>query len=345
MRRPTTALWLLLTAGCAAPETGEVSAFGGGSESLVPPPAPAVEVAPPRTEAELRNDLATGGDPVGAALALVALFDVEERLPESLLVIASAATRAGEVPPLMAARAGVLRDLGRRREAAEILHRLQREQPRHFGAGLWLELAELEYLEGRREAAGEAMRQLRAQVEAGPFVQAHDFEIRTLEQSIALAAPARSVRVRDLLGDLRGAEDPARRVLVFRLLHEQGGEAASRAACIAVGDPDARVRSAGVAAAAVDRSLLPDFCAKALSDPESPVREAGARRCAALPRDEAATLLLPVLASERDAIAFSAEHEVLRELFGTAEPLSPAAALDEGVRKETVAFWQERFAR
>lgn len=345
MRRSTTALWLLLTAGCAAPETGEVSAFGGGTESLVPPPAPAVEVAPPRTEAELRNDLATGGDPVGAALALVALFDAEERLPESLLVLASAAGRAGEVPALMAARAGVLRDLGRRREAAEILLRLQREQPRHFGPGLWLELAELEYLEGHREAAGEAMRQLRALVDAPAFVQQHEFEVRTLEQSIALAAPAKSVRVRDLLGDLRGAEDAARRLLVFQLLTKQGGDAAGRACCIAVGDADARVRSAGVAAAEVDRSLLPDFCAKALSDPEASVREAGARRCAALPRDEAATLLLPVLASEQNALAFAAEHEVLRELFGTAEPLTAAAALDEGRRAEVVAFWQERFAR
>lgn len=345
MRRLATAFSVLILAACAAPVAEPVSAFGGGDQSLVPPPTPAAEVAPPRTEAELRNDIAVGIDPESAALALVALLDAEERLTDALSVLAAAAARKGESAVLLTARAGVLRDLGRRTEAITELLRLQSIHPASFGPGLWFELAELNYLQGEREAAGSALRELRTHVDGARFVQEHDFEVRTLEQNTAAGVAARSVRVRDLLGDLRGAGDASRRLAVLEVLLRQGGDHASRACCIAVGDADPRVRSRGVAAAVVDPTLLAEFCAKALSDPDAPVRTAGAQRCAALPRDEAATLLLPVLAAESDPLAFSAMHAVLRELFGDAEPLSAAAAFDAARRAEVAARWQERFAR
>ncbi|MEQ1631012.1 MAG: hypothetical protein ABL997_01470, partial [Planctomycetota bacterium] len=345
MPRTANAILGLVLAGCATSDAVPSSSFGGAAESLVPPtPIEAPEVRP-RTEAELRNELATSLSPTSAALALVALMDVEERLPEALSVLAVALRRAPADIELRAARAGVFRDLGRRREAIVELESLREASPSAFGPGLWLELAELEWLEGDAEAAEAALRSLREVPTGASLLWERGDDVAWLESAVASRSRARAVRTRDLLGDLRGAEDAAHRLRVLGLLLLRGGTVAARAGVIAVTDAEPLVRSAGVAGVEVEPLALAEFCAMALSDPAPVVRVAGAKRSADLPPAEAATLLLPTMAVETDALTFIAMHDVLRELSARGEPCSAAAAAQPSVRTELLEFWQEHWAR
>ncbi len=345
MPRTATAILGLVLAGCATPDVAPSSSFGGGSESLMPPTRVEMPAAVARTEAELRNELATSITPTTVALALVALLDAEERLPEALLVLSVAARRASNDPGLLAARAGVLRDLGRRREAIVELEALRDAHATAFGPGLWFELAELTWLEGDAVAAEAALQSLRDTPAGATFVRERSEDVSWVENAVSTRSRARSVRTRDLLADLRGAQEPAHRLHVLELLLRLDASIAARACSIAVSDPDPTLRRTGVARAKVDRSVLPEFCAMSLSDPDPTVRAAGARRTAALLPAEAAVLLLPTMGVEPDALAFVAMHEVLRELSGHGEPCSVAAALDAAVRADMLASWQEHWAR
>src|SRR5262245_33444249 len=107
--------WIL--AACAAPTPSPPMVFGGERDILVEPPSPSPSGETTNaSEAELRARLARDDDPTEAAIELARLLDREGRQAEALLAIDTALQRAAG-PMLQIARAGVLRDLGRRSEA------------------------------------------------------------------------------------------------------------------------------------------------------------------------------------------------------------------------------------
>src|SRR5262249_26570036 len=133
----------LLLAACNAPEARPGPAFREPPEQLGPQlaplaraPAPAAETDAP-TEAALRDQLRSAADPARAGLQLTRVLDAEDRLPEALVVLDQALARRPADPLLEVARAGVLRDLGRRDDAVAALRALlQRAGPAKLHPGL-----------------------------------------------------------------------------------------------------------------------------------------------------------------------------------------------------------------
>jgi hypothetical protein len=343
MRRSAAAVLSLLCASCAAPEPNP-TAFGALPESLVdPPPAPAGEVG--ATEAELRSELASATDPTDAALLLARLLDREERIGESLAVLDVALRRRPHEPALVVARAGVLRDLGRRGQAIAALEQLRASAGPALHPGLLFELTEMVWLEGDQARARVLLLALETGYAGHEWLVLHQQDVGELRSALETGAPPQAARVRDLLGDLRGSSDSARRCRAFEALVSLGGDAAVRAVAAILDDADPELRRRGVLAAEVPGADLAEFCAMALSDPAAPVRIAGAGRTVELPAGEAAALLLPTLAAETDADAFAALHEALRRVTGGGAVLPAGAATDAAVRAATVAEWRARWER
>jgi hypothetical protein len=334
-----------ILAACAAPAPAPQTVFGEHDdlvEARQPSPAGETAVA---NEAELRARLARDDDPTDAAIELARLLDREDRQTEALLAI-DAALRRATGPVLQIARAGVLRDLGRRSEAlAQLTAVADGPAGGRLQPSLLFEWAELAALEDDLGLARRALRRLDAAPGAAAFAQERQTELDALRQALAAGTRLVPVRVRDVLGELRGNSDPAARRAAFLALFALGGDPARTAVAAILDDPDPELRSLGVRSAQVPAASVADFCAVALSDPAPAVRRAGAERAAVLPAAEAAALLLPTMASEADAAAFVAMHATLQKITGTGAELTAAAAADPALRASLVAQWRAQWER
>ncbi|MGE3174085.1 MAG: hypothetical protein AB7O97_15770 [Planctomycetota bacterium] len=332
----------VLAPGCAAAEVRPAAPFGTAADSLLEPRSPEPAPDDPRhTEAVLRTELATAADPTGPALELVRMLDAEQRLGAALGVLEAAQRRRPDEPRLAVARAGVLRDLGRRGLAAAQLRRVWDDLgPVGLHPGLVYELVELDWLRGDFDGARQALEALRRDYAAHPFVADNEARLDDAWQRIARAEAPAQVKVRDLLGDLRGDPDPRVRHHALTLLVGMDGPVAERALQAALVDPDPDLRCIGVHRARVAAADLADFCAMALSDPAPQVRLAGAERATALPRHEATALLLPTLAAEADAATFAELNEILRRATGSGRMWTAAAVAEPATRAAIVAEWR-----
>ena len=344
MQRLPPATACLLLAACSAPDAHPGVAFGSAADSLIAPaPAPAAETAEP-TEAELRDRLARAADPTDPALALVRLLDREERLREALEVLDQAIPGASAPGALQVARAGVLRDLGRRREAVAVLLGLVADEgPEHLHPGLLFELAELHWLEGDPGASRAMLATLRRLHAGSPWLAASAASVDALAADLAAGDRPHRLRARDLLGNLRGAPDPVERQRALEQLLGLGGELAAQAAVIGGSDAEPQVRATAVRLAVVDSDALAELCAVALADPSPVVRAAAAARAQQLPRKQAMALLLPTLSAEEDADAFVALHQALCRVAGGGPDLPATGVLDPAGRAATVAAWRRRW--
>jgi tetratricopeptide (TPR) repeat protein len=300
-------------------------------------------------ERALRHEIATGDDPTGAALTLAAQLTADERHAEALLVLERAAARRPS-PPLRIARAGVLRDLGRRHEAVEEMRALLA----HTGVDalhprLLFELAELHWLEGDRNAALDLLRRTLEVHAADAWVQQHRHELTSLQAEVDRAPRPERVRVRDLLGNLRGAPNPTDRVQVLeRLLGsarvepdaERRAELHDLTIGIAVDDPSPLVRSRALQLVAFTDERQAAICVAALEDADALVRRRAAERLAEI--DDAqhriARALLGALRREGDGATFAALHEALCRCTRTTD--APAAIVDgPSFRARALEHW------
>ena len=337
----------LLLAACNAPEARPGPAFREPPEDLGPPgasPAPAAETDGP-TEAELRDQLRSAADPVPAALQLERVLDAEERLPEGLAVLDEALARRPGDPQLEVARAGVLRDLGRRDQAVAALRALlERAGPAKLHPGLLFELAEIEFVQGETAAAKATLNSLRQEHADDPWLRASAAELSQLQRQVDAASRPVRLAPRDLLGNLRGAADAAERARALEQLLALGGLNAARAQAIAAIDRAPEVRAAAVRQCVVDGAVLPEVIAVGLADPAPSVRRAAAARASELPPQQAIALLLPTLAAEQDPETFAALNVVLRAVTGAGPELTAAAAADPAARSAVVSAWRQRWA-
>jgi hypothetical protein len=295
--------WLAL-GGCSAPEPARPSAFGGAGSSIVAVDA-SQRVVDATTAMDAVEPQEAGLDPLAEVLREVARCDREEQHAVALRLLEDARTRFGPTPELSAARAGVLRDLGRRSEAHRELVGLRDRDEGSFGPGLWFELAELSCAVGDFDCATAALAALRSSVPGASFVKEREADVRALDRCVDRREAPRTVRVRDLLGDLRGASDPARRLAVLRMLETQAVGVRDLAHRIAVGDDDGALRAAAVVGVRLDSDQQTEFCAVALTDGDPRVRRAGAVRVSELPLSERVPLLLAALAAESDPATFA----------------------------------------
>lgn len=333
---------------CAATEARLDEAFGQETDRLAADAAPADPEPLPgqRTEAELRSQLARAEDPTESAILLARRLEAEERQQEALFVLDTALRRRPTGTLLRAERAAVLRDLGRRGEALAVLEELCAGADAAATAPpLLFELAELQWLEGRREASRATLDALRRHHAAEPWTAQAAPRLAALEHDLETAERPTRLSVRDLLGNLRGAAAPADRQRAFDLLASVGGEARARAHAVILADEDPLLRARGVALAEIAPSRLAEFCASFLADPAPLVRAAAAGRTADLSAAEALALLLPSMAAEESAEAFLAMNAALRHLTGSGRELTPAAAEDAGSRAAVVAEWRRRWER
>jgi tetratricopeptide (TPR) repeat protein len=356
MLRPKLASACLLLAACNAPEARPGPAFREPPEQIGLPlgtlggpsgnaPAPAAETDAP-TEAELRDQLRSAADPTPAALQLARVLDAEERLPEALAVLDQALGRRPSDPLLEVARAGVLRDLGRRDQALAALRALlQRAGPAKLHPGLLYELAEIEFVEGETAAAKATLNSLRQEHADDPWLRGSAAELSLLQRQVD--AGGRPVRLtsRDLLGNLRGAAAAAERARALEQLLPLGGLVAARAQAIAAADRAPEVRAAAVRQCVVDGAVLPEMIAVGLADPEPSVRRAAATRARELPAQQAIDLLLPTLAAEQDAETFAALNGALRASAGGGPELTAAAAADPAARSAAVSAWRSQWGK
>lgn len=304
-----------------------------------------------REEADLRHQLATAADPTDAALDLAALLLDAERPAEALHALDTALARQPS-PLLRLARAGVLRDLGQRHLAVAALAGLVRE----FGAaalnpGVLFELAELQWLEGAGDDAAATLATLR-QVHAGDaWCLEHHAEIDGLAAEIVHHDGPQRLRLRDLLGNLRGAPLATIRLATLeRLLAiaeaepELTGDLADRVLAIAAGDRSPAVRAAAVRRAAPAPAAALEFCQVALDDGDALVRRFAAARAAEVLGDAATPLLLARLEQEQDPAAFAALDGALASVCGLAPGLAADGTNTGPQRQAVVALWRRRCA-
>ncbi|MBL8748302.1 MAG: hypothetical protein JNK78_04015 [Planctomycetes bacterium] len=377
--------------GCATDgPTAAGSAFGRSGESYVAAPAnvpatePAAEAARPRAsvgvadagkraldasavvaaealadvadtaraeERRLRETLANAPDPTEPALDLAAWLCDAERHGEALAVVESALPRTAD-PRLQVARAGLLRDVGRRRDAAALLARLVQE--RGGGAlhpGLLLEWAELAWVEGDEAMAKSALASLDAAHAADPWCVEHRVAIEAVRTGVERSLrPALSID--DLLGDLRGAPEVGTRISAFGMLasivRSHGDQAArdllERVVAIAVADDAAEVRALGVG------SIQPGpdaemAIAAAFADPASAVRVAAADRSVAGLGAAGKTLLLDRLEAESDVQVGAAIHRALSRLVPDGPAWPEGAVPTRDLLADLARAWRARCAR
>lgn len=343
-----------LIVGCAAdapPHSGVFGAPGPRLEQSPRPPdglgarAEPADTAASAWERALRQELAEGEEPVAAALQLAQWLCDEERHREALAVADVAVRRCPDDLRAQLLRAGLLRDLGRRGEAAAVLRRLTGEvAPGDVHPSLLLTRAELEWLEGQPLVARQLLLDLRSHHQGDAWLTARREDVAVLEAAIRGDVTGRSLPVRDLMGDLRGSLDPARRLVALESLRQADPEVRARAVATAVVDAHPAIRSAGINAAELQPPALLELLQAALSDPAAVVRAAAADRCRDLGR-VGAGLLVAALEQETDAATFVRIHEHLRRLLPPAEPLPPGAADDPAVRVATVQAWRLRWGK
>ena len=334
----------------AAPVTPPAAAASAVAEATAPGLAGEAIDA---TERQLRHELARAADPTEAALELAGMLCGLERHREALAAVDAALARA-DTPALHVCRAGVLRDVGRRRDAVDELLALR---ARHGAEGLHpallFECAELQWMLRDADGAAETLRELERVHAGDPWREENRFAIDGLADEMRTRTAPPTVRVRDLLADLRGGDVAAQRVRLLdelcRIADHEGGTPGdnlhTRAIAIASADPSAAVRARAVQLGRPRQPDVAPFCEAALADAAPLVRQVAAQRCPDLAGGDAVPWLLDAASREHDAAAFLAMHGALSALVNGGPDLFPAAANDADTRAAVVTAWRERCRR
>jgi hypothetical protein len=314
---------------------------------------PALEREMSAVERELRNELANASNPTAAALELAGLLAESERHAEALAVLTTAQRRSTD-PVLRVAAAGLQRDLGQRHTAVATLVALRAEQGAlSLHPSLLFELAELQWLEGTPAAAVATLAELQQAHAGSAWVADQQVAIRGLQGEIDSGRPPSRLRVRDLLGNLRGADSPwVRQRTLEELVHLADGAAGGqsrrlqglrdRAIAIGCGDADATVRARAIQLATPADELRLPFCAAALADVDPRVRAIAAERTAQLRPDGGAALLCAALQREADPAAFRAMHDALAQNVPGGPELPSGAEVNPDQRRAAAAAWKDR---
>lgn len=347
---------LLACVGAMAP----VACAGVTARSAFPRadvPGPSAAVAPPIAVAAASPappPLADASDDELAVLELedrVAGLAHAERWDDALAAVDAAAAAAPVADVrLLALRAELLRDLGRRHEALALWRSIvAKVGVDRVDAPTLLAIAGIERMEGEREAALRTLASLRARGARDAWVAANDAELLRVQSELAAGQPIVRISARDLLGNLRGAPTPDDRASALALLMrtdtgdpELASTVRRRAVLIAVADADAGVRAAAVAAWEPDDGVAESFCAQALVDASPRVRLAAVPQVRRLAPAQAVALLLDRLAAEPDATVFAALHAGLREVTGATDVTAPLAGAGPAERDALVAHWRAR---
>ncbi|MFN7590490.1 MAG: hypothetical protein ACK501_14285 [Planctomycetota bacterium] len=291
-------------------------------------------------EAELREQLALAADPVPAAQELVVRLGAGERFDEALAVVAAARQRS-DSPLLSVLQASVLRDLGQRHAAlAELLQLRGKVGAAAFAPALQIEVAELQWLEGQKAEASATLTSLRSAVgDSAPAAVLAKLE--RLANEIGAAAAPRTIAVRDLLGNLRGAPTATARLdALDRLMRvDADAEVQRRAILVAAGDEASSVRARAVQLAAPAEADREEFCRVALADAAPLVRRFAIARTVELLGGAGTRVLVERLAVETDESLFVALDAALCRVVPGNEP-HPLASGDAGQRREVVGKWQ-----
>jgi hypothetical protein len=328
-------------------------------DSLAPSAVPAaasrpVEAMPVAADSErdherrLRHDLATAEDPVPAAIELVAWLCSEEQHEDALAVLDAALARR-PADALRAVRVGVLRDLGRRHAAVAALRALRTDVGiERMAPRLLFELAELEWLEGDGPAAAATLRILVDTHAGDAFVVATADARKRLATEVAAGGKPERMRVRDVLGNLRGAPEAADRLQALDHLAtpsmraEDGGIAAlAQAVAIGLGDPAEVVRARAVAFAEPEPELRAELVAAALDDPSPLVRQQAVARLAEWRPAEAEATAMQHLEHEADPTTFLALGRTLATWLAAPMPTLAQASSPAG-RAEVVVSLRRR---
>ncbi len=354
------AMFVVAVAGCVSRPEPATRAFA--RVEAAPSPAPAAVPDAPRAasrgseelapvgERELREAFAAAPDLDQPAHELAAFLAADERHAEALVVVELALQRGGG-ESLQIVRAGLLRDLGQRHEALATLEALLAAGA-DLHPGLRLEVAELAWLEGQDEAARRIVAELQAAPGHAAWLHAAPVEARRLLAAIAAGDGVHRMRVRDLLGNLRGAPLASERIAALERLLDQSGldptaydAVAEHALTIALHDASPAVRASAVRGAPERNGLAADACAVGLADTDALVRTVASERAAAVLAGDALPALVAALAVETDAAAFGALHAVVRRWLPALAPLPAGAAADAEVRAQAIAVVQSRLAR
>lgn len=306
------------------------------------PPVASPPVASPASagEAELREQLALAADPVPAAQELVVRLAADERFDEALAVVA-AARRRSDSPMLSVLQASVLRDLGQRHAAlAELLQLRNQVGAASFAPALQIEIAELQWLEGQKSEAAATLTSLRSAVgDSAPAAILAKLE--RLASEVGAASAPRTIAVRDLLGNLRGAPTATARLdALDRLMRvDADAEVQRRAILVAAGDEASSVRARAVQLAAPAEADREEFCRVALADAAPLVRRFAIARTVELLGGAGTRVLVERLAVETDESLFVALDAALCRVVPGNEP-HPLAGGDAAQRREVVGKWQ-----
>jgi hypothetical protein len=339
------------------PDRGPAKATEAASSAAGPGAGTAQERAIPGDPADttsierlLRHELAHAEDPAPAALELADLLCALERHREALAVVDAALARSA-APGLHVCRAGLLRDLARRGEAAEVLCRLAREHgPAALHPGLLFECAELQWLVGDGAGAKATLGSLEQAHAGDPWCAANRAAIDGLATELATVTEPPRVRVRDLLGSLRGAGTASERIRLLdelcRLADAETGarrqHLRSRALAIACADESPAVRARAVQLAELPPTDAVAFCRAGLDDDASLVRRCAAERAVGDLGPSAVPLLVDAIGRETDPMAFAAMHRALAALVADGPRLDSEVELDEVARARVVAAWRQR---
>jgi len=345
----------------ASPATAAPSALGtdtwASDAALVDGRAPSRSPGDDELESDLRERLAKAADPAPAAIELAALLGDNERHEEALAVLAEARRRSSDAR-LRIAQASVHRDLGQRHLAVAELRAVCREQGAlALHPGLLFEFAELLWLEGEPEAAKATLAELRNAHADDVWCQRNAGTLRALELEIAAQTTPSCVRIRDLLGNLRGAPVEIVRLRTLEDLVALAGSngkaspaarAASwhdlreRAIAIACGDPSPTLRARAIQLAEPGPEQRATFFQLALADPSALVRRHAAECAAAKLGEGARRLLLDSLEQEQDVEAFLGIHAALASIAVDAPLLSLAECGDAERRAATIQYWKRQ---
>lgn len=343
------ALAPIADAGSNQPESDQAA-----TPATAPPdsrPHEPVTVADLRAHERRLREALLGPDPVGAALDLAALLADLERHREARHVLLRA--RADQPNPALAvAIAGIQRDLGQRHLAVAELRTLRDTNGAvAMHPGLLFELAELEWLEGEGGAATKTLLELRRIHATDDWTRGNTARLDGLINEINSHDRPQRVALRDLLGNLRGADSPTVRLRTLEQLVAMtrqpdaapGLQALERRVlAVGVGDASSAVRARAIQLGPVGSTDRKVFCSMALADRDPLVRRVAAERAAELLGSAAGPLLTAQLAGERDAATFVAIDNTLRRL--ASEPETDGLTQPDAVeRRAILERWQERF--
>ena len=329
-------------------DTGETGAIEPGPLE----PSPSAPARDPReVERELRNAFANADEPTDAALRLVAFLVAGERHHDALAVVDAALERS-RTTPLRIARAGLLRDVARPDLAARALEELVRELG-HAGLapGTLSDLAQVQWVAGRRDAAAETLRSLRRVHADDPWLDEFSADVEALHERLerpdGAIDPLANGTLRDLFALLRAAPRvTARMRLLDRLAGPRaagGPERASvraRAVAIACADSSAAVRARAVQLAPASGLSSREFWRAALRDPSPLVRRFAASTAAVAMGRDVAPVLCDAIEGELDPQVFTALHDGLQKCLSVRVPACDAE--DAVAREATAKAWRAR---